>query len=296
MKVFISFSLMLCSLFFIKTSIAQNPIQNPTLTVNLSTTNNLKPYKLASAQELMEELCSVPLDNSEREDFMAKLFVQAGAKETEIQRQAIDISENPIHNIYLVKPGQTKDIIVIGGHLDHVATGQGVIDDWSGVCAVTNIYQAIKDVPTQHTIVFIGFASEERGLLGSKAYVRSLSEKAKAQHKYMVNLECLGVAESLVWVNGSDKELVDLAHSVAQKENLPLENHTLQGVGADSNSFRSVNIPAITIDGLPVNKFSYIHSADDKCENVNQNFYYNSYRLAVNYLLELDKKTTKNNE
>lgn len=294
MKVFISFCLVLFSLFSIKISTAQNPVQNPTITP--SSTDNLKPYKLASIQELMEELCSVPLDNSQREDFMAKLFIQAGAKETDIQRQAIDISENPIHNIYLVKPGQTKDVIVIGAHLDHVAVGQGVIDDWSGVCAVTNIYQAIKDITTQHTIVFIGFTSEERGLLGSKAYVRSLSEKTKEQHKYMINLECLGLSESLIWVNGSDKELVDIAHRVAQKESLPLENHTLQGVGADSNSFRAANIPAITIDGLPTSKFSYIHSENDKCENVNQNFYYNSYRLAVNYLLELDKITIKNNE
>lgn len=296
MKVFISFCLVFFSLFFIKISTAQNPVQNPTATP--SSTNNLKPYKLASIQELMEELCNVPLDNSQREDFMAKLFIQAGAKETQIQRQAIDISENPIHNIYLVKPGQTKNVIVIGAHLDHVAIGQGVIDDWSGICAVTNIYQAIKDIPTQHTIVFIGFTSEEQGLLGSKAYVRSLSEKTKALHKYMINLECLGLSESLIWVNGSDKELVDIAYSVAQKESLPLENHTLQGVGADSNSFRAANIPAITIDGLPTSKFSYIHSENDKCENVNQNFYYNSYRLAVNYLLELDKITLqpKNNE
>jgi Zn-dependent M28 family amino/carboxypeptidase len=249
--------------------------------------------------ELQEELCSVPFDNYERESFMAKLFIQAGAKPEEIQKQAIDVSDKPIHNIYVVKLGSTKDIIVIGGHLDHVSEGQGIIDDWTGACAVTNIYQAIKDIPTVHTIVFIGFASEEKGLLGSQAYVRALKEETKTQHKIMVNLECLGVGETLVWVNGSDKELVDKLHQTAKKENLPLSEHILNGVGADSNSFRAVNIPAITIDGLPMDKFSFIHSSQDKCENVNQKFYYDSYRLAVNYLLELDqinKPVTSANE
>lgn len=262
--------------------------------INVSPQETTKPlnslqYKLASPTELQQELCSVPYDNPERELFMAKLFIQAGAKPEEVQKQAIDISDKPSHNVYVVKPGKTKDIIVIGGHLDHVSEGQGIIDDWTGACAVTNIYQAIKDIPTIHTIVFIGFADEEKGLLGSRAYVRALTEETKLHHKAMVNLECLGAGESLVWVNGSDKELVDKLHQTAKKENLPFSEHTLHGVGADSNSFRAVNIPAITIDGLPSNKFSFIHSAEDKCENVNQKFYYDSYHLAVSYLLELDQ-------
>ncbi len=270
---------LLCLLYFPINASSQESKQSP----------NSPQYKLASPTELQEELCIIPFDNHEREVFMAKLFIQAGAKPEDVQKQPIDISEQPFHNIYVVKPGKTKNIIVVGGHLDHVSVGQGIIDDWTGACAVTNIYQAIKDIPTNHTIIFIGFASEEKGLLGSRAYVRSLTEETKANHKAMVNLECLGVGESLVWVNGSDKELVDRLHSTAKKGDLPLSEHTLNGVGADSNSFRAVKIPAITIDGLPQDKFSFIHSSEDKCENINQKFYYDSYRLAINYLLDLDQ-------
>ncbi len=261
--------------------------------VNQSPNSNLT-YTLVPQKELQEELCSVPLDNQEREAFMAKLFIQAGAKPEQIQKQALEISENPFHNIYLVKKGKTNNVIVVGGHIDHVSVGHGIIDDWSGACLVTNIFQAIKDVPTSHTIVFIGFAGEEKGLLESKAYVRSLTEEAKTHHKAMINLECLGAGESLIWVNGSDKDLVNTAHNIAEKEKLPLFDHILQNVGADSNSFREAKIPAITLDGLPENKFSFIHSANDKCENVNQDFYYNSYRLVVNYLLELDNSLSLN--
>jgi Iap family predicted aminopeptidase len=253
--------------------------------------SNLIQCKLVPQKELEEELCSVPSSNPSRELFMAKLFIQAGAKPEEVQKQAVDISTEPAHNIYIVKPGKTKEIIVIGAHLDHVSEGQGIIDDWTGACLVTNIYQTIKDLPTYHTIIFIGFADEEKGLVGSKAYIRALEKNTKALHKAMINLECLGVGESLVWSNGSDKMLIDKAYSVAKNETLPLSEHILYSVGADSNSFREVGIPAITIDGLPKDKFSFIHSSEDKCENINQKFYYDSYRLAVSYLLEIDKRT-----
>ena len=107
----------------------------------------------------------------------------------------------------------------------------------------------------------------------------------------MVNLECLGAGEAHIWINGSDKELADLLHTVATREQIALHDHVLNAVGADSNSFRAKKVPAITLDGLPVDKFSLIHSAKDVCENVNQTYYYDTYRLAVSYVLELDKST-----
>lgn len=244
---------------------------------------------LVSQSELAAELCAAPMENRAREEAAARLFIQAGAKESEVRFQPVDSSENAARNVYIVKPGRTADTIVVGGHLDHVAVGQGVIDDWSGVCATTNIYQAIKNVETRHTIVFIGFAGEESGLKGSLAYVESLDAQAKSRHKAMLNLECLGPAESHVWVNGSDQALIDVMRAVAAREKITLHEHLLHGVGADSNSFRAQGIPAVTIDGLPKEKFSLIHSEKDTCESVNQNYYYDSYRLAVSFLLELDR-------
>jgi hypothetical protein len=254
--------------------------------------------RLASQEELQSELCSVPNDNRERENAMAKLFLQAGAKKNEIKYQVIDSSLE--RNVYVVKPGRTRNVIVVGGHIDHVEKGQGVIDNWSGTCAVTNIYQAIRHIKTEHTIVFIGFAKEETGLRGSDAYVSRLSSAARARHKAMINLECLGPAETHVWINGSDEELINKLRTVAEREQIALHEHELEDVSADSDSFREKKILAITLDGLPAEKFSLIHSEKDVCENVNQSFYYDSYRLAVSYLLELDRSpktaTRRNND
>ncbi|MBL8149295.1 MAG: M28 family peptidase [Blastocatellia bacterium] len=248
-------------------------------------TKVITSVKLVTQEELQTELCNVPTKNSEREEAMINLLVQAGADKTDIKFQVVDGARN----IYVVKEGRTDKFIVVGGHIDKVNPGKGVIDDWSGASAVSNIYQAIKDLPTEHTIVFIGFAKEESGLLGSRAYVQSLGEEARARCKAMVNLECLGPAEAHIWVNGSDESLIDILRTTATKSQLPLKEHRLYGVSADSNSFRAKKIPAITIDGLPEEKFGLIHSENDSCGNVNPTFYYDSYRLAVDYLLELDK-------
>ncbi len=246
--------------------------------------------QLTAAQELQKELCSAPINNSEREQAMFDLFIQAGALPDQIHRDPIyPDNANQAYNVYLIKPGRARAVIVVGGHIDHVDVGQGIIDDWTGACAVANIYKAIKNIETNHTIIFIGFAGEEKGLVGSKSFVEHIKPEELPLYRAMINLECLGTAESNIWINGSDKELAEPLHTVATRDQIPLHDHILNGVAADSNSFRNHQIPALTMDGLPEEKFSLIHSAKDQCENVDQKSYYDAYRLAVDYLLELDR-------
>jgi putative aminopeptidase FrvX len=257
-------------------------------------------YNWVKKEELAAEVCKTADENSQREKLVAELFLQAGATASEIKTQPFSpkldkaASSNSVvakwNNIMVVKPGRTAKTIVIGAHLDHVNAGQGAIDDWSGVCAMTNIYQAIKSVPLEHTVVFIAFAGEENGLQGSRYYVESLTEAQRQQHVAMLNLECLGVGEPHVWINGSDELMTKMLHEVATREQLPLHGHILNGVGADSNSFRAAKIPALTIDGLPADKFEFIHSAKDKCENIDKQHYYQAYVLATVYLVELDRQ------
>lgn len=239
---------------------------------------------LVRVEELQSELCSVPLDNRAREDAIAKLFRQAGATEVFFQT----VGKDGYRNVYVIKPGRTDAVIVMGGHIDHVAKGDGVIDDWSGACAASNVYQALKDIATEHTLIFIGFAQEEDGLIGSRDFVRKLLEEHK-HVRAMVNLECLGVGVTHIWANGSDDALEAIAKQVAMRDGIELREHTIPGVGADSIPFSRAGIPAITLDGLPLDKFNLIHSEQDMCRNISISDYYSSYRLAVALLLELDK-------
>ncbi|KAF0240691.1 MAG: hypothetical protein FD167_4119, partial [bacterium] len=76
----LSYMVLLCLLYFPINASSQESKQSP----------NSPQYKLASPTELQEELCIIPFDNHEREVFMAKLFIQAGAKPEDVQKQPID--------------------------------------------------------------------------------------------------------------------------------------------------------------------------------------------------------------
>lgn len=247
---------------------------------------------LVAEPELLKELKAAPRENPARERGLRALYEQAGAGPQSIALQAVPIVGDPgpvLHNVIVTKPGQTDAVIVVGGHLDKVPPGDGVIDDWSGACLATNLYQALRPLPTRHTFVFIGFAHEERGLLGSRAYVASLSPEARAKITAMVNLECLGVDGPFLWTNGSTVWLEVLAHRVAEADGLPLRDHALEGVVADSIPFKQAGIPTITFDGLPAARFGLIHSEHDTYANIRPACYVHAYRVVAAFLLALDR-------
>jgi hypothetical protein len=245
-------------------------------------------------RELLDELKAAPIENEARERTLRALYEQAGARPEDIALQAVptrDELEPVLHNVIVTKRGETDAVIVIGGHLDKVPPGDGVIDDWSGACLATNLYQTLRPLRTRHTFVFIGFAHEERGLLGSRAYVASLSPETRAKVTAMVNLECLGVADPFLWTNGSTDRLEALAHRAAEEGGLPLRDHVLESVGADSIPFDRAGIPTITFDGLPETRFDLIHSERDRYANIRPECYVNAYRVVAKFLQVLDRES-----
>jgi CubicO group peptidase (beta-lactamase class C family) len=242
--------------------------------------------------EILEELKSAPKENRDRVQRIRELYVQAGAAEDEVRLQEVKLGnrdETLQHNVIATKRGETDSVIVVGGHLDKVPPGDGIIDDWSGACLATNLYQTLLPVKTHHTFVFIGFAHEEHGLVGSRAYVESLSEDERKRIKAMINLEVLGVDDPFIWSNGSTDSLEVVAHRVAREHKLPLRDHVIVGVGADSMSFGKVGIPNITFDGLPLDKIRLIHSDQDTYANINPEAYLNAYRFTSRFLVTLDR-------
>ncbi|MEO8705369.1 MAG: M20/M25/M40 family metallo-hydrolase [Kofleriaceae bacterium] len=65
--------------------------------------------------------------------------------------------------------------IIVGAHFDGVPQGPGAADNATGVAIVLAAAAYLRDVPVRrHPVVFALFDEEELGLLGSKAYARSV--------------------------------------------------------------------------------------------------------------------------
>lgn len=63
------------------------------------------------------------------------------------------------------------EVIVYTAHYDSVVFSPGMFDNASGSATILEMLRYYKENPPKRTVRFIWCGSEERGLLGSKAYV-----------------------------------------------------------------------------------------------------------------------------
>jgi uncharacterized membrane protein len=78
----------------------------------------------------------------------------------------------PGWNVVAGLAGRTEEVILVGAHLDVVAeTTEGAGDDGSGVACVLELARLMNGSPRRHRFLFVLFDREERGMLGSSAFV-----------------------------------------------------------------------------------------------------------------------------
>lgn len=120
----------------------------------------------------------------------------------------------PSNNIGAYIPGTKNNdtMIVFSAHYDHLG-GMGMNtffpganDNASGVSMLLNLIKYYKANPPAYKTVFVFFAGEEAGLLGSKYFSESNAVDLK-KIKFLVNLDLLGTGdEGIMVVNGAIHE------------------------------------------------------------------------------------------
>ncbi len=254
--------------------------------VLLATASADLKYTLVSSTVVMDRLKDAPLKNSDRVLALEKMFRDAGCQPTE---QPVKHLREP--NVLCLLPGTTNSMIVVGGHLDHVEEGTGVVDDWSGASMLPSLYQSLAHEPRTHTFLFIGFAGEEEGLVGSDFYTKNLTPEQRKQIAAMVNLECLGIGQTEVWTSHSEPTLIRMLKAMAQSLKLPLSGVNVERVGTtDSESFAHYHIPRMTITAITQDTWPLLHSNKDNIKAINPQLYYDSYRLIAPFLVLLDQQ------
>lgn len=233
---------------------------------------------------IMERLQAAPKKNEDRQQMLGKMFAEVGC---EPALQPIKFGKSA--NVICILKGTSEGEIIVGGHVDHVSSGDGIIDDWSGASLLPSLYESLKTNSLKHTIIFIGFAEEETGLNGSAFYVKQMSPAEKAHAKAMVNLECLGLTKTKVWLSHSDKTLASLLAAVSQAMQLGVQAVNVEEVGsADSESFAKAKIPRITLHTITQETLRLIHTKNDNMQAIHEDDYYENYRLIAAYLAAMD--------
>src|ERR1700744_2836821 len=160
-------------------------------------------YTLVNPQVVRARLDDYKGNDTDREGTLKKIFTEAGCPSSSLSEQAVPLNKQP--NVICLLPGSTPETIVIGAHFDHVAEGSGLIDNWSGASLLPSLFQSVSGLPRKHTFIFVGFAAEEKGEIGSKFYVSQLSKETLSHIQLMINLDTLGLGPSEVWESRSDK-------------------------------------------------------------------------------------------
>ena len=186
---------------------------------------------------------------------LAARSVDTGANITiEVKRRRFDASASNVLAWWTgTDPELRKETIVLGAHHDHFGIQGGLVfpgadDNASGTAALLEIARVLSatGIRPKRSILFVSFAGEEQGLLGSQFYV-SNPPRPLSTVKAMVNIDHAGVGNGKITVGLSRLEK-PVAQTAAEKIGLG-DRLELFGLfpGGDHVPFAEAGIPTATI-------------------------------------------------
>ncbi|WP_018347852.1 M20/M25/M40 family metallo-hydrolase [Longispora albida] len=165
-----------------------------------------------------------------------------------VSEQSFSTSAGTSYNVLAELPGtDTSKVIMLGGHLDSVSSGPGINDNGTGSASLLAVAKAFKAArPTPGVTVRFGWwGAEELGILGSRAYVSSLSSAEKTRIKAYLNFDMTGSPNPGYFVYNDDTNGIALRNLLVQgftALNVQTEYVDVDG-RSDHGSFYNVGIP-----------------------------------------------------
>ena len=183
-------------------------------------------------------------------------------------------SEADSHNVVLDIPGEIDQTIVFTAHYDSTSLSQGAYDNMTGSVGILAIAEYFASHPHRHSLRFVWCGSEERGLLGAKAYC--------ADHKdeldnivLNINLDMIGsIMGNFIACCTSEEKLVHYIQYFAKEVGRGITAR--QDVySSDSTPFADNGIPAVSFARLAPSNTATIHNSYDtmaviKAEHIQQ--------------------------
>ena len=205
----------------------------------------------------------------------------------------IDQEEFPgtSQNVISVIKGEIDEEIVFTAHYDSVPFSRGVYDNGAGTAILLELYRYfIKNKPLR-TLRFIWCGSEERGLLGSKAYVQKHTKELK-KIVLCINVDVAGPVlgkDGIVVM--ANKEAVKFVEEYRNKIEYVC-SVTSDTYSSDSIPFADKGIPGLNFMRFGVGGTAHIHSRKDTLFFMSEDSLYNTYK----YTLEFSKYLSNINE
>ena len=165
------------------------------------------------------------------------------------------------HNVVLDMPGQVDEYIAFTAHCDSTSLSQGAYDNMSGSLGILGIAEHFAAHPHRYGLRFIWCGSEERGLLGSKAYC---ADEEKLKNCVLnINLDMIGciMGKFISCVTGEEKMCHYISY-LGDELGFPVE--VKQDVySSDSTPFADKGVPAVSFARIAPPNTATIHNRYD---------------------------------
>lgn len=165
-------------------------------------------------------------------------------------------------NVVMDLPGEIDKTIVLTAHYDSTSLSQGAYDNMSGSIGLLGIAEKFVKEPHRYGLRFIWCGSEERGLLGSKAYVAAHEAELK-DVVLNVNLDMIGciMGKFLACCSAEDK-LVNYIQYLSAMEGFGMKAY--QDVySSDSTPFADKGVPSLSFARIAPPNTATIHNSYD---------------------------------
>jgi hypothetical protein len=217
---------------------------------------------------------------------------------TDIKTAEVNI-ENKLLNKYICKnicayvngtALNNDTVIMLTAHYDHLGMMgsktyfPGANDNASGVSMLLNLVKYYSQHPPKYKTVFVFFAGEEAGLIGSKYFTEHpVFELSKI--KFLINLDLLGTGdEGITVVNATEfKTRFDALKQInAEKHYLTLVKPRGKAQNSDHYWFTEKGVPSFFI--YTMGGIKAYHDVYDKPQTLPLTKYKEVFRLLVDFI------------
>ena len=188
-------------------------------------------------------------------------IVNSGAKTAKIVLKQ-DEYKGTSHNVVFDLAGEREETVIFTAHYDTTSLSQGAYDNMSGCIGLLGLAEYFLAHPHRYSLRFVFCGSEERGLLGSKAYCEANKEQLD-KVPLVINLDMIGsiMGHFIACVTGE----MPLVHYVSYMGNeLGFQIKPYQDVySSDSTPFADLGVPAISFARIAGRELAPIHNSYD---------------------------------
>ena len=213
-----------------------------------------------------------------------------------------DVKLNGVNFIGMIKGRRASDkYIVITAHYDHdgIKNGQiynGADDNATGTAALFAMASYFKKHRPDHSLIFVAFDAEEKGLLGARHFVSNMPV-SKSSVVLNVNADMIGRSDkNELYAAGTTlhPQLKPALEKVQKRARVKLMlGHDVPGTGredwtfqSDQGAFHREKIPFVYFG---VEDHADYHQPTDDYERIHHDFYVRSVETIIAAVKELDR-------